>query len=260
MSKRLFRIGVMAACVAGTATFLAAQTHDGLDLGALRKEAKSLRDEVGDFANEVRTRGDEAREDALAAGEMAEANARRAAELVTGEPPAGPIDFDEMLSSVEQTRGGGPLARKGPLFIAFASTSMPDASLRQLIRDVSAAGGITVFRGFPENDAKLLTGALTKVIDKGQSTANIGIDPRLFRAFNIEAVPSYVVTANEVELCKGFSCVSKVPLHDRLAGNVTVSFALETIAGGGGPGSVAARTYLRKMDAKEARPGGKVAQ
>ncbi|MCK9553908.1 hypothetical protein [Aquamicrobium sp.] len=65
MNRRLFLVAaVVAIALAGTATFLAAQTHDGLDLGALREGAKAVRGDIADFANEVRIRGNEARDDA----------------------------------------------------------------------------------------------------------------------------------------------------------------------------------------------------
>ena len=38
---------------------------------------------------------------------------------------------------------------EGPMFIVFASLSMPEASLTRLIADTTKAGGVVVFRGFP---------------------------------------------------------------------------------------------------------------
>ena len=73
-------------------------------------------------------------------------------------------------------------------------------------------------------------------------------DPRLFRAFQVEVVPTYVVTTNEIDLCDGLSCVSDVPPHDRMVGNVTAQYALETFANGGGPGAPASRIYARKLN------------
>jgi conjugal transfer pilus assembly protein TrbC len=34
--------------------------------------------------------------------------------------------------------------------------------------------------------------------------ANIGIDPRLFRAFDVQAVPTYVAVSSDFDLCAGF--------------------------------------------------------
>jgi len=116
---------------------------------------------------------------------------------------------------------------------------------------VSRAGGIVVFRGFQNNSVKLFSAAMMKIVDKGQSTSGIGIDPRLFRAFNITAVPAYVVTTTDFTLCDGFSCTTPLPPHDHISGNVTAEFALEKFRAGGGPGAAASRIYLKRLNAAQ---------
>jgi conjugal transfer pilus assembly protein TrbC len=123
---------------------------------------------------------------------------------------------------------------------------MPDAALKQLVRDVASAGGVVVFRGFPNNSAKEFVARLSKVVDKGQ-LASIGIDPRLFRAFQVQAVPTYVSVSSDFDLCAGFSCTTKVPPFDRMIGNVTVEYALTTFAEGNGPGARVAAVALSNM-------------
>src|SRR3546814_15668924 len=78
--------------------------------------------------------------------------------------------------------------------------------------------------------------ALGKIVDREDDFANIGIDPRLFRAFDVQAVPTYVAVSSDFDLCAGFSCRTKVPPHDRMIGNVTVEYALSSFAEGNGPG------------------------
>src|SRR3546814_6701736 len=70
-----------------------------------------------------------------------------------------------------------------PQLIAFASLSMPPKALRQLIQDTARAGGVVVFRGFPNNSLKAFSQALGKIVERQDDFANIGIDPRLFRTF-----------------------------------------------------------------------------
>jgi hypothetical protein len=41
--------------------------------------------------------------------------------------------------------------------------------------------------------------------DRQDDFANIGIDPRLFRAFDVQAVPTYVAVSSDFDLCAGFS-------------------------------------------------------
>ena len=117
-----------------------------------------------------------------------------------------------------------------------------------MIDDVGRAGGVVVFRGLPQNSAKALTAALSKIARQGEALDGVGIDPRLFRAFAVEAVPAYVVTTSDFDLCDGFDCTTQVPPHDRMTGNVTAAHALETFAGGGGPGARMAAQYLKRFE------------
>jgi conjugal transfer pilus assembly protein TrbC len=228
-----------------------AQSVRGVEVDAIRARSEALQKDMGDFIREVSRRGQSMEAEATAVERAAAANADRAATLVTGGPSTGPFDFDQMLGDSKEVRGASAQAT-GPVFIAFASTSMPPESLRRMVLDVSRAGGIVVFRGFPNNDPKAFGAALARAIKREDATENVGIDPRLFRAFHIEAVPTYVVTTADVDLCEGFGCVSHVPPHDRIAGNVTAAHALRTFSEGGGPGSPAARVYLRRLEAERA--------
>jgi conjugal transfer pilus assembly protein TrbC len=247
---------LVCALVAVTAAALIpsfAQGSDGVDIDRLRKEAKERQADLSSFTRDVSERAKTVQSDALSAREGGDLNAARAAELVGGIAGNDTMGIDEMLAQSSTVRSGGAGGpANGPVFVAFASTSMPRDALKQMIRDVSAAGGVLVFRGFPNNSVKDFGAVMVQVLEKGQSTRNMGIDPRLFRAFHVQSVPTYVVTSNEVELCDGFACVSDVPPHDRLEGNVTAEYALTTIAGGGGPGSAAARVYLRRLEAGKA--------
>jgi conjugal transfer pilus assembly protein TrbC len=82
--------------------------------------------------------------------------------------------------------------------------------------------------------------------------ASIGIDPRLFRAFDVQAVPTYVAVSSDFDLCAGFSCQTKVPPYDRMTGNVTVEYALSSFVDGRGPGARVAAVGLSNL--KKARP------
>jgi conjugal transfer pilus assembly protein TrbC len=88
---------------------------------------------------------------------------------------------------------------------------------------------------------------LARVLDQGQETKSIGIDPRLFRAFNVTSVPAFVVVTSDFDLCDGFDCKTVAPPHDRMSGNVTVRYALEAMATGGGPGARIAATALKQL-------------
>lgn len=241
---RLLPLGILALLGTAGVSALLAQTVDGVDVQAVKKRAADLAAEAQAFVDQVKDRGDQFREDAAATRASGTENMRRVAAQDLPKGPAGPVDFDEIVRGAAQnaSANGG----EAPQFIAFASLSMPDDALKQLVRDTAAAGGVVVFRGFPNNSAKEFVARLSKVVDKGQ-LASIGIDPRLFRAFEVQAVPTYVTVSSDFDLCAGFSCATKVPPYDRMIGNVTVEYALSTFAEGNGPGARVAAVALSNM-------------
>ena len=241
-------------CLASAAAFAAAaQTVEkDLDLEAIRARAQNEAGEADALAAQARARAAAVAQDAKAAASSAEAHgqsyANQASRPATSDPGE-TFDFDAMVADA----GAMATGRMGeaPRFVAFASTSMPPAALRQMIDDTGRAGGVVVLRGLPQGSAKALTAALARIARQGEQMNGVGIDPRLFRAFGIEAVPAYVVTASDFDLCDGFDCRTQVPPHDRMSGNVTVAYALETFARGGGPGARIAAQHLARLERRE---------
>jgi conjugal transfer pilus assembly protein TrbC len=220
----------------------------GLDLAAIRARAGDHSEEADALAHAARERATAVTAEATQAAEGGKSNGRRYAGQTRPDnaPTESTFDFDRMVSDA----GDMTKAKFGeaPRFIAFASTSMPKEALQQMMRDVTHAGGVVVFRGLAQGSGKAMTAALTQVFAPGERLDGVGIDPRLFRAFGIEAVPTYVVAASDFDLCSGFDCSSAVPPFDRLTGNVTTSYALETMAAGGGPGAKIAAQHLARLE------------
>ena len=222
-----------------------AQDVGGLDLKAIKArgteataDAQNLVDAVAGKGEAHRAEADQLREHGMAA--VANINP---ADLPKG--PDGAVDFDELLSgAAANTRT--PMG-EGPMFIVFASLSMPEASLTRLIADTTRAGGVVVFRGFPGGSTKAFADGLKRVVTSEGQEAHLAIDPRLFRAFKVSAAPTFVAAGREYELCDGLDCTSATPDHDRITGNVTVEYALETFAGGRGPGAGVARIALTQL-------------
>ena len=227
----------------------AAQTHEPeLDLAAIRAKAQSGAGEAEALAAAARTRAKAVLDQADATALQARAHGEeyaRAVPIAAAQPSDPVFDFDQMVAAAG-TAAKGNLG-EAPRFIAFASLSMPPQALRDMITRVNAAGGVVALRGFPAGSAKVLTEALGKVALDQEQMGSVGIDPRLFRAFNVTAVPTYVVASTDFDLCDGFDCQTQVPPHDRLSGNVNADFALETIARGGGPAARMASQYLARL-------------
>jgi conjugal transfer pilus assembly protein TrbC len=229
---------------------VAQDAPEGIDLEAIRARAQAHAADAEALATTVRERGramvDQARDTASAG----EANGRRygdAARQAAATPSATTdrFDFDRLVADAgtmaSESMGGAPR------FIAFASTSLPAPALRAMLHDVTRAGGVVVFRGLPGGSVVGLTAALRQVLRPGEQLDGVGIDPRLFRAFHVDAVPAYVVAASDFEPCDGFDCTTAVPPHDRVSGNVTARYALETVANGGGPGAKIAALHLARL-------------
>ncbi|MBU0773836.1 MAG: type-F conjugative transfer system pilin assembly protein TrbC [Alphaproteobacteria bacterium] len=227
-----------------------AQTAEpDLDLAAIRARASAGAPDADALSANARARAEALAREARTSSDEAEAHARRymreaAAKAKPGE--ASTFDFDRMVADAGAVTSEG--MGEAPRFIAFASLSMPPAALRAMIDDVTKAGGVVALRGLPGNSVKALTAALAKVAKPGQQLDGVGIDPRLFRAFGIEAVPTYVVTSSDFDLCDGFDCRTQVPPHDRMSGNVSAAYALETFARGGGPGALLAAQHLARLE------------
>lgn len=130
-----------------------------------------------------------------------------------------------------------------PLMI-FVSSSIPKSSLKDLMVQAKKSGAVLVFRGMIgslKNTAKFL-GDISK--DNVQAI----IDPRLFDLFNIQAVPIIVVLKEANQECYGENNSCKItPIHDRISGNITLDYALETIVNGKSETSQIAAKFLAKI-------------
>jgi conjugal transfer pilus assembly protein TrbC len=225
---------------------LAQSASGDLDLDAIRARASQHAGDAEALATAVRERADVLAEDARSTQDAARANRAAYARSVGADLTSDPLDFDAMVRA--QAQAEAATLGEGPRFIAFASLSMPPEALKALVRDMGRAGGVTVLRGFPQGDSDGFKKRLAAIWSDGSEAGSLGIDPRLFRAFGIEAAPSFVMLSTDFSPCDGFDCTSAVPPHDRIAGNVSVAHVLETFAGGGGPGAELARLHLARLE------------
>ena len=245
-------VPTLAFAVAGALGYAAAAQDHGLDLEAIRARAKEQTADAEALAATVRQRGQALSDAASATADDAAANGRRYTEAARRAAPISNgdlFDFDRLVADAGETTRTDLAA--APRFIAFASSSLPKPALQAMLRDVPRAGGVVVFRGLPGGSVAGLTQILRQVLPEGENPDGVGIDPRLFRAFAIQSVPAYVVAASDFALCDGFDCASELPSHDRIAGNVTARFALETFASGGGPGARIAALHLARLEEEQ---------
>lgn len=240
------RILILATALFGVGAFQAiAQTVEGLDLDAIKRRAEAVQPDAEAFVAHVQKRGDAFREEAIAVRDKADTNLVHLAKADLPRGYDGAVDFDEIIKGAGANAAG--VKGEAPQLIVFASLSMPPQALRRLIADTAKAGGVVVFRGFPNNSMRAFSEQMGKVVTDRDQLANVGIDPRLFRAFDVQAVPAYVAVSSDFDLCAGFSCKSDVPAYDRMTGNVTLRYVLETFVEARGPGAGVAGVALRNM-------------
>lgn len=246
--KRMALLPLGLIALAGTG-YAVAQNVEGLDIQAVLARGKAGEDDAQALASEVLRRSEALREDARATAEAGQRAMTQSLPRLGG-GPAGLVDFDALVKTAADT---GADHGRAPQLIVFASLAMPPQSLKALIRDTARAGGSVVFNGFPGNSMKAFQQGILKVVDNQDDYGNIGIDPRLFRAFHVTAVPAVAVVTSDFDPCDGLDCTTAVPPFNSISGNVTLDFALETIAAGDGPGaSIAAQALARLRQGKGA--------
>ena len=226
----------------GTAAAVVAQTVEGLDIRAIEARGAVHAEEVEAMLGQALERARTYDEEAQAIADAARADLRRA-RAVPGGGGANGVDLDEL---VEGARASLTEPNGAPLFLVFASLSMPEEALKPLIADVRDAGGVVVFRGLPQNNGRAMVSAFTRIMDH-ETAVNVAIDPRLFRAFRVDVAPTFVAAGSDFAPCDDLDCTSPPPPHDRMSGNVTVRYALERFADAGGPGAPVARIALANL-------------
>ena len=107
-------------------------------------------------------------------------------------------------------------------FYLFASFGLGDILLRQMFDYAKLYNGVVVFRGIEGNSFKKTAEHIQRLAKEGEE-AGIIIDPTLFKQFQIERVPTYVLAKQE-KCPAGISCK---PNYDKITGSMTPTYALE---------------------------------
>ena len=100
----------------------------------------------------------------------------------------------------------------------FISLTMPRDALIALAGDAKKYHATLVLRGLKDNSFKATQDKLRQLNLLDAATS---IDPQLFTSYNIQAVPSFVLTTISP---------NHSPIYDKLTGNVTSKYALEHFA------------------------------
>lgn len=175
--------------------------------------------------------------------------------------PLGDLDLSEdRLRELESMFGLEPGSasrhaserRGGARLLVFVSFSMPDAALRALGEAAHDAGASILFQGFSDNSIPAMGAHVRRVFGEDLEIG-FGVDPTAFSRFGVSAVPTVVALKEPLKTCRTRHCKEDVtPDHDRILGNATLPYILETIASRGEHGVDAALVGLAALDAARA--------
>jgi conjugal transfer pilus assembly protein TrbC len=168
-------------------------------------------------------------------------------------------DLFELASRYERMRvGERPAGLPSPQdalpgLMVFVSLGMPVASLERLVDDAQRTGAVLVLRGVQNRSLKTTKATIQQLI--GQRRVAWRIDPPLFKALRIEAVPTYVLMepSQAAPLPCGAPGLEEAagqcgqPFHTRVAGDVSISRALLAMAESGPTAAAMASSYLRRL-------------
>ena len=125
------------------------------------------------------------------------------------------------------------------------SLSVSTAAWREWSLEAARIGAPLVLRGVARGGLRATVKHIGAHLAEGAGAA---IDPRLFRLFEVKAVPAVAVVPGGVPPCESQGCSADLaPLHDRVSGNIGLEAALRIVAEEGGPGRGTARRHLGKL-------------
>lgn len=155
-------------------------------------------------------------------------------------PERSGIDIEAIAKRYEQRVQS---ARQDNLLV-FVSFSMPKESLRRLITQANRVGAAVVLRGFKNNSFKETALGMKAL---GDQNANVMVNPKAFAKYKITTVPAIVLTRSSiVERLDDEGCALPDD-YVSVAGDASLSYALNVIAGQSASFQGVAKSYLRQL-------------
>jgi type-F conjugative transfer system pilin assembly protein TrbC len=114
--------------------------------------------------------------------------------------------------------------------LVFVSSSMPDKTVQNYLRQTTDIDAALVFRGLKHNSMKDMQLYLSTIVGDqiADKTPTILIDPTLFERFEIEQVPVTLVTESRIQPCQKMPCPT--PVYHTVSGDVSLPWALSLVS------------------------------
>lgn len=173
--------------------------------------------------------------------------------------PAARVDLEAIARSYERkpAQPEESAADPVPSLIVFVSLDMPEASLKRLVEDAERARAVLILRGLRNRSLKATTQAIQAI--NGTHKTAWQIDPRLFEAYDVKAVPVTVLmdptTMPSDPQCGAPGCLKA--RHVRLTGDVSLEHALRSMEGADPVLRPLAHQHLQRLASASFMNGGK---
>lgn len=134
--------------------------------------------------------------------------------------------------------------------LVFVSFNLDEGYLQELGDEVERAGGVLLIRGLVGDKLRTTVEKMVGVFGLTEkSTLKVSIDPKSFTRYSVNKVPAFVVTKEDKsKMCKDTSACADLPMpHSKVAGKVSLDYALGTIARLDEAFSPLAEEYLVKL-------------
>lgn len=136
-----------------------------------------------------------------------------------------PLDINQTISDYNALASNAKAKLGDSRLLIFISSSMPKASIVNLMHQASPLGAVFVVRG-------LINGSYVNTYKyfyelKGDNNIGIMINPSLFKAMQVDSVPTFALYQSEQDLMHTACHVT--PKYSKVSGEVTVRYALEQL-------------------------------
>lgn len=101
--------------------------------------------------------------------------------------------------------------------MVFISSSMPVAAIKSYLDEAQKYNAAVLIKGFVGDSLRDTTKFFETI---GLTNANLKIDPHSFELFNVQSVPTIILTDTSSDQSE------ITPIHDRVMGNVPIEYAL----------------------------------
>ena len=136
-----------------------------------------------------------------------------------------PLDINQTISDYNALIKNAKAQVSDSRLLIFISSSMPKQTITNLMHQASSIGAVFVVRG-------LINGSYVNTYRyfynlKGDNTVGIMLNPTLFKALQVDTVPTFALYQSEQDLMK--TACNVAPKYTKVSGEVSVHYALEQL-------------------------------